>query len=316
MTINVLLSLTFAIGMFLLFLGLDLIVSSRDRSLAKRLDIYKQASTSTPATPKTGRAKSAVSSRFASESFQRQLAAELARADLPITVTEYVIANLLLMILAFVLGLVIFQSNLLLALILALGGFVAPRLYLRYLQNRRLEAFNNELPGTLVLLANSLRSGYGFSQAMETVAIEAAPPISIEFGRVNREVALGLSMDEALANLARRNPSLDLELVVMALNVNRQVGGNLSEILDQIAGTIRERVRLEEEIRTLTAQQRFTAGVLTFLPPIVGTIIYIINSGYIAMLWETTCGLSMLIAGAVFMAMGYLVIRRIMAVKF
>jgi len=314
MDINLVISLFFGIGMFLVFLGLDLVVSSRSIALEKRVDIYKPPSPTT--TPEATRSKSAQPIKIAPVSLERQIAGELARADLPITVSEYFIANLLTTVLGFVIGFAVFQENFAIALLLGVLGFIAPRFYVRYLQGKRLEAFNDGLPGALVLLANSLRSGYGWSQAVESVAREAAPPISTEFGRVNREIALGLSSEQALDNLLRRNHSLDLELVVMAIDVNRQVGGNLSEILDQIASTIRERVRLSNEIRTLTAQQRFTAGVLVLLPPIVGVAIYIINSGYVALLWETTCGIAMLVAAVILMVLGYLVIRRIMAIKF
>jgi tight adherence protein B len=311
----VIISIVFAIGVFFIFLGLDLIVSNRSIQLDKRVDVYKPSTPSSP-TPAVTKVTGTPLARITPDSFQRQIAADLARADLPVTVSEFLTATLLTTLLGALVGFFISGENLFVALLLGIVGFVAPRIYVRYLQGKRLEAFEDGLPNTLVLLANSLRSGYGWGQAIETVAKEAAPPISTEFGRVNREIALGLSSEDALNNLLRRNPSLDLELVIMAINVNRQVGGNLSEILDQIASTIRDRVRLEEEIRTLTAQQRFTASVLTFLPPLVGVVIFIINSGYVALLWETTCGIVMLISAVIMLVLGYAVMQRILKVKF
>lgn len=311
----VIISIVFAIGVFFIFLGLDLIVSHRSIQLDKRVDVYKPSTPSSP-TPAVTKVTGTPLARITPDSFQRQIAADLARADLPVTVSEFLTATLLTTLLGALVGFFISGENLFVALLLGIVGFVAPRIYVRYLQGKRLEAFEDGLPNTLVLLANSLRSGYGWGQAIETVAKEAAPPISTEFGRVNREIALGLSSEDALNNLLRRNPSLDLELVIMAINVNRQVGGNLSEILDQIASTIRDRVRLEEEIRTLTAQQRFTASVLTFLPPLVGVVIFIINSGYVALLWETTCGIVMLISAVIMLVLGYAVMQRILKVKF
>ena len=314
MDINLAMSLFFGIGMFLVFLGLDLVVSSQRIALEKRVDIYRPSGPTVP--EEAAKSKSDQPIKIAPVGLQRQIAGELARAGLPITVSEYFIANLLTTALGFVIGFAIFQENLAIAVLLGVVGFIAPRFYVHHLQSKRLEAFDDGLPGALVLIANSLRSGYGWGQAVESVAQEAAPPLSTEFERVNREIALGLSSEQALDNLLRRNHSLDLELVVMAISVNRQVGGNLSEILDQIASTIRERVRLEGEIRTLTAQQRFTSGVLVLLPPGVGVILYIINPSYVALLWETTCGIAMLVAGAILMLFGYLVIRRIMVIKF
>ena len=141
-----------------------------------------------------------------------------------------------------------------------------PRFWLSRRKAGRLGAFNKQLPDTITLLANALRAGSSFLQAIELVVRESRPPISTEFGRVIREVNLGLPFEQALENMVRRVRSDDLELMATAISIQHTVGGNLAEILDSIAYTIRERIRIQGEIRTLTAQQRLSGYVVGFLP--------------------------------------------------
>ena len=126
--------------------------------------------------------------------------------------------------------------------------------YLKFRQRRRTRAFNNQLGDTLMLLSNALKAGHSFAQALASVAKNANPPIADEFARATREIALGINVDEALNHMVQRNKSEDFDLMVTAVQIQRVVGGNLAEILDTIAFTIRERVRIQGEIRTLTAQ--------------------------------------------------------------
>jgi tight adherence protein B len=154
-------------------------------------------------------------------------------------------------------------------LVLLLGGlmgFMLPRFWLNNRKSSRLRAFNKQLPDTVTLIANALRAGSSFLQSIELVVRESRPPISIEFGRVIREVNLGLPFDLALDNMVKRVKSEDFELMATAIAIQHQVGGNLAEILDSIAFTIRERIRIKGEIRTLTAQQRLSGYVVGFLP--------------------------------------------------
>jgi tight adherence protein B len=145
-------------------------------------------------------------------------------------------------------------------------GFWVPRFWLNSRKSGRLKAFNKQLPDTVTLIANALRAGSSFLQAIELVVRESRPPISTEFGRVIREVNLGLPFDLALENMVKRVKSEDFELMATAIAIQHQVGGNLAEILDSIAFTIRERIRIKGEIRTLTAQQRLSGYVVGFLP--------------------------------------------------
>ena len=154
-------------------------------------------------------------------------------------------------------------------------GFMAPRFYLNHRKSGRLRAFNKQLPDTVTLIANALRAGSSFLQAIELVVRESRPPISIEFGRVIREVNLGLPFDHALENMVKRVKSEDFELMATAIAIQHQVGGNLAEILDSIAFTIRERIRIKGEIRTLTAQQRLSGYVVGALPFFLAFFIFL-----------------------------------------
>src|SRR5512139_640138 len=152
---------------------------------------------------------------------------------------------------------------------LAIGGvigFFIPRFYVKRQQGLRLTRFNDQLGDMLNLMTNGLRAGYSTMQAMEAVSRELPAPICDEFRRVVQEMQIGISMEKALDNLLRRIPSDDLDFVVTAIGVQREVGGNLSEILDTISFTIRERVRIKGEIRTLTAQVRTSGAVLSLIP--------------------------------------------------
>ena len=172
-------------------------------------------------------------------------------------------------------------QNPILLLVGAVVGFILPRWYVKRRQGKRLNQFNKQLPDTITLIANALRAGSSFLQAIELVVREARPPISTEFARVIREVNLGLPFEEALENLVRRVRSDDLELMVTAISIQYTVGGNLAEILDSIAYTIRERVRIKGEIRTLTAQQRLSGYVVAFLPIGLAGFLFVIAPGFL-----------------------------------
>ena len=211
------------------------------------------------------------------------LSTHLARADLKLTVGEFLALQLIAALGLGVVGYFAF-STIVLGLLTAVIGWFAPRWYVSMRQGARLKAFNNELGDALNLMVNGLRSGYSVLQAMEAVAREMPSPISVEFARVVQEVQLGISVEQALANMLRRINSDDLDLVVTAINVQREVGGNLAEILDVISFTIRERVRIKGEINTLTAQGRYSGYVISLLPIGLTLILFCLNRSYISRL--------------------------------
>ena len=194
-------------------------------------------------------------------------------------------------------------------------GYMLPRFWVGRRIKKRLGAFNKQLPDTIVLLSNSLRAGSSFLQSIELVSREGGPPMSEEMGRVVREVNLGLGMDEALQNLVRRIRSEDLDLMVTAIGIQQQVGGNLAEILDTIAFTIRERVRIKGEINTLTAQGKMSGYLVAFLPIAIAGALNVINPAFMAPLFTQLIGQILVGVGLTMMAIGFFVIMKIVDIK-
>ena len=197
----------------------------------------------------------------------------------------------------------------------AVVGLAIPYILVNIKTAKRMKVFNSQLGDALILIANSLRTGYSFMQAADMVAQEMRPPISTEFARVVKEMNLGVTIENALGNLAKRIDSDDLDLVVTAVLIQRQVGGNLSEVLDNIAKTIRERVRIRGEIRTLTAQGRISGIIISLLPIGLGLVIYALNPEYIQVLFVHPAGQIMLGVSLAGQVIGILVIRRIVDIE-
>ncbi|HEY3110857.1 MAG TPA: type II secretion system F family protein [Chloroflexota bacterium] len=262
--------------------------------------------------------RSRLDGAIAKRSFAAALQRDLARANLKLTVTEYVSINAAAVVVGGAIGVAI--GNLPLAVALAVAGFYLPRLILGLAQKRRLKAFGSQLADTLMLQSNSLRAGYSLLQSMETVSREAPQPTAEEFGRVVREVGLGLSPEEALLNLYRRLPSDDLDLMVTAINVQHEVGGNLAKIFDTLAETIRERGRIQGEIKTLTAQQKIGGNVISIMPVVLAGGLTLMSPNYLKPLFSSETFICMPAFGlpilaAVMMVMGYFAIRRIVAIE-
>ncbi len=262
-----------------------------------------------------------------SRDFGANLARDIARADLRLKVSEFLaiwIGCIVgLPVLCVVLSPFVTSLGSPVAWVLAaVVGFFLPRFWLNQRKGARLKAFNGQLADTITLIANALRAGSSFLQAIEMVVRETRPPISTEFGRVIREVNLGLPFDQALENMLRRVRSDDLELMVTAISIQHQVGGNLAEILDSIAYTIRERVRIKGEIRTLTAQQRMSGYVVAGLPIGLAAILNLIAPSFMSPMFRKPPELLGLPAGVIVlciagfaMLMGFMIIRRIVDIE-
>lgn len=242
------------------------------------------------------------------------IADRLAQANVRLTVTEYIIINVLSVVGLLLLGYLVFGTWVL-ALFAGIFGYFLPRLYLGFAKRQRLNSFNGQLGDTINLLVNGLRSGYSMLQAMETVAKELPPPISEEFARVVQEVGLGLSAEQALNNMLRRIQSEDLDLMITAINVQHEVGGNLAEILDIISFTIRERVRIKGEIRTLTSQGMLSGYVISFLPIALGLIMFLMNREYMTRMFTTTCGWIMVGVALFGIVVGFVAIQKIVRIE-
>ncbi|MFQ5856320.1 MAG: type II secretion system F family protein [Anaerolineae bacterium] len=251
---------------------------------------------------------------IASRGFSDGIARNLLQADLRITVSEYILIRAAVVFVAFLLGVPLI-GNAGAGVILAVAGFFLPPLYVRYRRHKRQKDFENQLDDVLVLLAGALRAGYSLLHALNVVVDEIPSPASDEFRRVVNEVGLGLSLQEALQNLVRRLESDDLDMIVTAINIQQDVGGNLANILDVVTETIRERIRIQGEIRTLTTQGRITGYILSFLPFILGGIIYIINPEYVLGLFAPGMVRIMPIVATVLILVGFLVIRKIVDIE-
>ncbi len=256
---------------------------------------------------------SAVDRAVEGRGFANKLATQLAQANMKWTVGEFLVLSALL---SAVLAAVFYVLNRPVFIILAIpGGFILPRVYLGIQKNKRLKAFNSQLGDALNLMVNSLRAGYSTMQAMEVISKEMPPPISEEFGRVVLELQLGIPFDTAMENMLRRVPSADLDLIATAMSVQREVGGNLAEVLDSISFTIRERVRIKGEIKAMTAQGRITGYVITALPFGLGGFIYFMNPGYMGKMLEDPCGWAMLGTSLVMIVIGYVVMSKIVDIE-
>src|SRR6266498_1168320 len=250
--------------------------------------------------------------RVARSSAGDRIARELARADLKFKVAEYYALIFISTIVTAVVAYVI-QPNIVSAIIGAVIGFFIPRFYVKRQQTLRLNKFNDQLGDMLNLMVNGLRAGYSTMQALEAVSRELPTPISDEFHRVVQEIQIGITMEKALDNLLRRIPSDDLDFVITAINVQREVGGNLSEILDTISFTIRERVRIKGEIRVMTAQVRSSGIVLSLIPVFLTLALWFISPEYIGSFFARgpLCGWAAVGTVVGMIASGYFVMMKI-----
>ena len=222
-----------------------------------------------------------VSKRVERTSYGDKVARNLSRADMKFKVGEYFVLILVTILVGGLLTWFIGNKSMISAGIGAIAGAVGPGMYVKSQQKKRLQKFNDQLADMLNLMVNGLRAGYSTMQAMEAISKELPAPISDEFRRVIQEMQIGIAMETALDNLLRRIPSEDLDFVVTAINVQREVGGNLSEILDNISFTIRERVRIKGEIRVLTSQVRTSGSVLSLIPFGLTLILWFLNPEYL-----------------------------------
>ena len=238
----------------------------------------------------------------------------LTGADIPLKSEEYLIltagGSILAGLLATILLLNIYHGILMGALVILFSV-----LWINMAKARRLNKFNAQIGDALVIMSNALRSGFSFLQAMDMVRKELPNPIAREFGRTFQEMNLGTPTEEALENLNERVGSDDLELVITAVLIQRQVGGNLAEILDNIANTIRERIRIKGEIKTLTAQGKISGIVIGVLPLILAGVLSVISPDYLMVLVTNPIGIGMLISALILELIGILLIRKIIDIK-
>ena len=302
------------IALVLLVVGIVVSASGDKTSMDDRLNKYLEEDKKTETKESKGALTDWVNKRVEKSSFGERISRELARADLKFKPGEYIALYVIAIIggalIAFLLG-----GRLLLSAFIGGGiGALLPRMYVKNQQSKRLSRFNDQLPDMLNLMVNGLRAGFSTLQAMEAVSKELPPPICDEFKRVVQEMQLGIPMEKALANLLRRIPSQDLDFLVTAINVQREVGGNLAEIMDVISFTIRERVRIKGEIRALTAQATYSGKALALMPIGLLCILWFLNRSYVMEFFNKDtilCGGGALGGAAMLITIGYFVMVKI-----
>jgi tight adherence protein B len=289
-----------------------------DRDMAARMAAIgrpvPQQTASPVGKPGTGwipESVSAFGERFATaQGFGEKLDARLEAAGASLRSGEFVVATVGAGLLGAVLGAAMLQ-NVLLAGAIGVLGAAAPTLALRIGLSRRGEKMREQLPDVLTIMASSLRAGHSFLQALDTVAREIPAPANVEFQRLVAEIRLGRPAEDALEALADRVGNPDFRWSVLAVNIQREVGGNLAEILDNVSDTLRERAMMRRQIKVLTAEGRMSAWVLAILPFAIAFYMFAVNPEYIMILFTTQVGLVMLGVGGILILLGILWMRKI-----
>lgn len=329
MAVALVLALMAAAGIFLLFWSLKTTIESREtfeerfETLTRRREVTDLAVAEEAASPTAGQLLAgAVEKTLVRPGYADKVRESLARADVKVTVGEYMVTRALTAGLGGVVGWLLGVTNTLVVgmpvpfvVVCAIIGYFIPRVWVARRAAARLKAFNEQLPDTIQLISSALRSGNSVAQAMAMASREAPQPTSQEFARVVAEISLGIPPEEALANLLRRVPSEDLDMMITAMNVSAQVGGNLAEVLDKIGDTIRQRVRLKGDIATLTAQQQGAGYIVSVLPALIGLVMFLLNGAYMRPMFSGFPYLCMPICAGILIFIGFMAMKKITDIK-
>jgi tight adherence protein B len=317
------LALAIVIGLVVLGAILLLMRQPRETILARRLDRYTTAERIGVAA-RRDKAEAGLSLRnllvrrgersFGGSAYFKRIAGLLERADMPMRAAEFAAIQASSAIGLFLVGLVL--VGIIPALIGIVVGAILPEFVVRKKAGKRRRNFEDQLGDTLAAVASSLRAGQSFQQAMSTIALDGPDPMAKEFQRVETETRLGRPPDEALQAMAVRLASKNFEFVVLAVNIQRQVGGSLSDILDMVSDTVRGRVQFARKVKALTAMGRASAYVLVGMPMFLFCLIWLVDRPYVRPLWAQTAGNFMVLAGLVSMGLGGLVCRKIVNFKY
>jgi len=300
-------------AMAVLALGLWLPAYLRHRALTRRLSGFVQADTASGfALDLGGRRRTRIRRQVVGDRnrwFVRRIGRMLTQAQVDVSIGEVIAAMAVLSLLTFTLT-AIWSGFLIVGGLAGVLAAAAPLAWLHWRRRRVERRFEMQLLDTIALLSSSVRSGHSLLQALEHVTSEAPEPTRSAIGLVVREIGLGASQEDALERLADRLPSEDLELIVSAVNVHHQIGGSLAKVLDSIAQTIRERVRVSGDIRGLTAQQRYSAYVLSLLPVVAAGALMLFSPDYVSILFAPGPLRIVMIAAAAMVVVGFFVMNR------
>lgn len=243
-----------------------------------------------------------------------RLEIDLIRADLLITVEELFILKV---VSTSLICLIIYGITKDIILLIVFGAIVwnLPRFIISIKKAKRLKAFNEQINEGIMIITNSLKAGYSFLQAIAVVVEETRDPFAKEFKKLLKEMSLGVTIDESLKNMLNRVESEDLKLIVNAILIQKDIGGNLSEILDNIGLTIRERQKVQNELKTLTSQGKLSGLIVVLIPVALGFTLYLLNKEYIMLLFTTKIGLIMIILALISQFIGILIINNIVKIE-
>ena len=250
-------------------------------------------------------------SRFVS----KELTDYLAASGINLSASEFIYAWLGATFIPALL-IMLFSGNIVTAIGIAIIGFIIPPILVQRARKKRQELFNKQLGESLVIMSNCVKAGFTFAQAMESIAKDMQPPISLEFANALREVRFGASQNDALRHMVERVKNKDLDLLVSAVLTSAQVGGNLSDILDVIAATVQDRIKIKQQVRVLTSQGRISGKVIGLLPVIIILMLMLINPGYFSSFFETSIGKIMLGVSVIMECIGFFVISKIVNIEY
>ncbi len=252
--------------------------------------------------------------RIAPRRWTEGLDIELIRGNIPLKGGEFLVLQGFFSVLFFLIGVVLTQK-IYGGILFSIIGWILPRVWLNSAQKKKRRQFNNQLADALLVLANSLRAGFSLLQAMEMVSQEMPDPISGEFKHTLREMTYGTATETALIHLSERVGSDVLDLLVTAMLIQRQAGGNLAEILLNIHATIQDRLRIQQEIKTLTAQGRMSGYIIASLPFGIAAVLSVLNPSYLSVLFNNPIGWALLAGGLTSQLIGFIIIRKIIAIE-
>ena len=288
----------------------------RERTLARRIGVGRESGEGKEEVQTQWMPGSFVGAgqRFAvATGFSARLDERLERAGAPIPAGEFVALTVVAGLAGAVVAALLLQNIIFILLIAGLAALI-PHFWVVRQMHKRQQRLVDQLADTLAILASSLRAGYSFLQALDTVSKEIGEPSAGEFQRVVAEIRLGRPVDDALIAMAQRIRSDDLKWAVIAINIQRQVGGNLAEVLDIVANTVRERAYIRRQVQVLSAEGRLSVVILSSLP--FGILLYlsIVNPSYIRPLFTTTPGIVLLVAAGSFIALGIFIMSRMVKI--
>ncbi|HSH79419.1 MAG TPA: type II secretion system F family protein [Herpetosiphonaceae bacterium] len=272
----------------------------------------------------TGDRESAIAQRLnrllSHQVFVQRMRLDLLQAGITVRPTQFFLLRVVLALTGFLAASVLSLSlpplfRLVLVAAMTVGGYFLVKPYVAFKQRQRINEFEKHFPDALDVMVGALEAGASFTAAVELVSREMPPPLSTEFGRMLRDASVGLSFEEACNGMYERLPSDDLSMMVSAVSIQVRVGGNLAVVLKTLSHTVRERVRVRGDIKTLTAQQSISAKVITALPFLLGGALFALNPDYMVHLFDPGLPRMMAMAGLVMVAIGNWVIRKIVAIE-